>query len=108
MRHVASRTGGAVAAANTENGVEGGEDGVPVTESEEERLEHLYEKIAWPLGRKYGHPYDAFKLALAYVYASIYQDMQLIFLQGNPIKFSATWMCHKLRNSSFKRPLRGD
>ncbi|KAI0031871.1 eukaryotic translation initiation factor 2 alpha subunit-domain-containing protein [Vararia minispora EC-137] len=32
--------------------------------SEEERLEQLYETIAWPLGRKYGHPYDAFKLAL--------------------------------------------
>ncbi|OCH86968.1 eukaryotic translation initiation factor 2 subunit alpha [Obba rivulosa] len=32
--------------------------------NEEERLELLYEQIAWPLGRKYGHPYDAFKLAL--------------------------------------------
>jgi len=32
--------------------------------NEEERLEQLYEKIAWPLGKKYGHPYDAFKLAL--------------------------------------------
>jgi translation initiation factor 2 subunit 1 len=34
---------------------------------EEERLEALYEQIAWPVGKKYGHPYDAFKLALAYV-----------------------------------------
>lgn len=34
---------------------------------EEERLEALYEQIAWPLGKKYGHPYDAFKLALACV-----------------------------------------
>lgn len=34
---------------------------------EEERLEALYEQIAWPIGKKYGHPYDAFKLALAYV-----------------------------------------
>jgi translation initiation factor 2 subunit 1 len=33
---------------------------------EEERLEALYEQIAWPLGKKYGHTYDAFKLALAY------------------------------------------
>lgn len=32
--------------------------------NEEERLEQLYEQIAWPLGKKYGHPYDAFKLAL--------------------------------------------
>lgn len=27
-------------------------------------LEELYEKIAWPLYRKYGHAYDAFKIAL--------------------------------------------
>ncbi|KAH7918643.1 eukaryotic translation initiation factor 2 subunit alpha [Leucogyrophana mollusca] len=32
--------------------------------SEEERLERLYEQVAWPLGHKYGHPYDAFKVAL--------------------------------------------
>ncbi|KAG6900066.1 hypothetical protein C0995_004388 [Termitomyces sp. Mi166 len=32
--------------------------------NEEERLEKLYESIAWPLAKKYGHPYDAFKLAL--------------------------------------------
>lgn len=32
---------------------------------EEERLETLYEQIAWPLGKRYGHPYDAFKLSLA-------------------------------------------
>jgi len=33
--------------------------------NEDEKLEQLYEQIAWPLGKKYGHPYDAFKLALA-------------------------------------------
>ena len=27
-------------------------------------LEHLYETIGWPLYRRYGHAYDAFKLAL--------------------------------------------
>jgi len=32
--------------------------------NEDEKLEQLYEQIAWPLGKKYGHPYDAFKLAL--------------------------------------------
>ncbi|KAF9528721.1 eukaryotic translation initiation factor 2 alpha subunit-domain-containing protein [Crepidotus variabilis] len=32
--------------------------------NEEEKLEQLYDQIAWPLGKKYGHPYDAFKLAL--------------------------------------------
>ncbi|RDB30747.1 Eukaryotic translation initiation factor 2 subunit alpha [Hypsizygus marmoreus] len=47
-----------------------GEEDVPEQEiptggpNEEERLEMLYETIAWPLGKKYGHPYDAFKLAL--------------------------------------------
>jgi len=30
----------------------------------EEDLEALYEQIAWPVGKKYGHPYDAFKLAI--------------------------------------------
>ncbi|KAF9242804.1 eukaryotic translation initiation factor 2 subunit alpha [Melanogaster broomeanus] len=32
--------------------------------NEEARLEKLYEQVAWPLGKTYGHPYDAFKLAL--------------------------------------------
>lgn len=31
---------------------------------EDERLEQLYGEIAWPLGKIYGHTYDAFKLAL--------------------------------------------
>ena len=41
----------------------GGANGAP-SGSEEARLEQLYETIAWPLGKTYGHPYDAFKLAL--------------------------------------------
>ncbi|KAG5636844.1 hypothetical protein H0H81_006637 [Sphagnurus paluster] len=47
-----------------------GEEDVPEQEipsggpNEEERLEMLYDTIGWPLGKKYGHPYDAFKLAL--------------------------------------------
>jgi len=41
---------------------------IPGGGNEEEKLEQLYEQIAWPLGKKYGHPYDAFKLALTYVY----------------------------------------
>ena len=40
---------------------EGGDRDV---ESEEERCRQLYEQIAWPLGKIYGHPYDAFKLSL--------------------------------------------
>ena len=35
--------------------------------TEDDRLEQLYEQIAWPLADKYGHTYDAFKLALTYV-----------------------------------------
>lgn len=27
-------------------------------------IEQLYEAIAWPLDRKYGHAYDAFKVAV--------------------------------------------
>lgn len=34
---------------------------------EDERLEMLYETIAWPIGKTYGHTYDAFKLALTFV-----------------------------------------
>ncbi|EPQ52019.1 eukaryotic translation initiation factor 2 subunit alpha [Gloeophyllum trabeum ATCC 11539] len=40
------------------------EENAAASASEEERLEQLYEQIAWPLGKVYGHPYDAFKLAL--------------------------------------------
>lgn len=39
--------------------------------NEEEKLEKLYEQVAWPLGKKYGHPYDAFKLALTYVWPNL-------------------------------------
>ncbi|PSS06853.1 hypothetical protein PHLCEN_2v3539 [Hermanssonia centrifuga] len=57
--------------AHKREGVEGDElldDGIVTggisSASEDERLEHLYEQIAWPLGKIYGHIYDAFKLAL--------------------------------------------
>ncbi|KAJ7283140.1 eukaryotic translation initiation factor 2 subunit alpha [Mycena rebaudengoi] len=36
----------------------------PPAAGEEERMEMLYETVAWPLAKVYGHPYDAFKLAL--------------------------------------------
>jgi len=47
--------------------------------NEEETLEKLYETIAWPIGKKYRHPYDAFKLSLTYVLAFQYflTDMEL-------------------------------
>ncbi|CAE6539912.1 unnamed protein product [Rhizoctonia solani] len=77
MRHVATRTTGAVdeapkegeAAPKSETKEEEKEEeeehdtGLPGG-SDEERLEELYEQIVWPLASKYGHTYDAFKLAL--------------------------------------------
>lgn len=83
MRHVASRlptfdADATDAPSDAKKGQEkeaGGGDGAvtdeiapPVGPSEEERLEKLYEQIAWPLGRKYGNMYDAFKLALTQVF----------------------------------------
>jgi translation initiation factor 2 subunit 1 len=41
--------------------------GMGYNPGEEEKLEKLYETVGWPLGKKYGHPYDAFKLTLTYV-----------------------------------------
>jgi len=80
MRHVASRLptfdpdagdGSADAPSDAKKDQDKEGDGIttddivpPVGPSEEERLEKLYEQIAWPLGRKYGNMYDAFKLAL--------------------------------------------
>lgn len=43
------------------------DEGATASASEEERCEQLYDQIAWPLGKIYGHPYDAFKLALTCV-----------------------------------------
>lgn len=80
MRHVASRLptfdpdagdGSADATSDAKKDQDKEGDGAttddivpPVGPSEEERLEKLYEQIAWPLGRKYGNMYDAFKLSL--------------------------------------------
>ena len=98
MRHVASRlpsydpdaTGPDVAAAAPSDAKKGqdreedlprgggaGDDGIapPVGQSEEERLEKLYEQVAWVLGRKYGNVYDAFKLALTQVFFFIFSSL---------------------------------
>jgi translation initiation factor 2 subunit 1 len=77
MRHVASRlpsydpdgTSSADASSKNQDREEGGDEvPPPVGQSEEERLEKLYEQVAWLLGRKYGNVYDAFKLALTQVF----------------------------------------
>jgi len=61
MRHVASKIPSVPSEGAEGKGAKVGEE---PGASEEERLEQLYEQIAWPVGKKYGHPYDAFKLAL--------------------------------------------
>jgi translation initiation factor 2 alpha subunit (eIF-2alpha) len=69
MRHVASKVAGGHVAADDEGDLKE-EVEEPVSAgggTEEERLEQLHEAIAWPLAKKYGHTYDAFKLALTYV-----------------------------------------
>lgn len=38
-----------------------------VAEATNTPLESLYQQIAWPLDRKFGHSHDAFKLAITYV-----------------------------------------
>lgn len=36
-----------------------------VSEGSEAKLKELYETVAWPLDKKFGHSYDAFKLAVS-------------------------------------------
>lgn len=38
-----------------------------VAEKTQVPIEQLYETIAWPLNRKYGHSIDAFKLSITWV-----------------------------------------
>jgi translation initiation factor 2 subunit 1 len=127
MRHVASRlptfepdAGGGSADAHSsskkDGDKEGGGDGAatdeivpPTGQSEEERLEKLYEQVAWALGRKYGNVYDAFKLALTQVFLSfshfaisltilpiffIGVENQMQYLQRSPT------LCHKQHMTS--------
>lgn len=37
-----------------------------VAEKTKHPIEELYEKIVWPLNKKYGHAVDAFKLSITY------------------------------------------
>ena len=74
LRHVASklsgeevgRQGGGATSPKPDAAPADDEEGVAQTRNagEEAKLESLYEQVAWPLGKIYGHPYDAFKLAL--------------------------------------------
>jgi len=37
-----------------------------VAEKTQHPIEDLYERIGWPLNKKYGHAVDAFKLSITY------------------------------------------
>jgi translation initiation factor 2 subunit 1 len=97
MRHVASKLIGIEPDPRPESGetsepskrsqksrgdVEELDDGGAGQLNEESRLEHLYEQIAWPLGKKYGHPYDAFKIALTCVVVCVFLGVSssIVFL----------------------------
>ncbi|KAJ6448927.1 eukaryotic translation initiation factor 2 subunit alpha [Mycena sanguinolenta] len=72
LRHVASKLDGEIPDEKEKRVPKKGADAEdappdeapPLVAGEAERLEILYDTIAWPLGKTYGHPYDAFKLAL--------------------------------------------
>ena len=40
-------------------------------------VEHLYEKIAWPLAKKYGEAYEALKLSILYVSAVFFSPFRV-------------------------------
>ena len=92
MRHVASRLPSydpdavdAPSEAKKGRDREGGGDEVApaVGQSEEERLEKLYEQVAWVLGKKYGNVYDAFKLALTQVFFLLLSRPSSLYLPLN-------------------------
>ncbi|KAG6899061.1 hypothetical protein C0993_001278 [Termitomyces sp. T159_Od127] len=60
LRHVASKLPDSPTARRPADADAAAEPGP----NEDDRLEQLYDAVAWPLAKKYGHPYDAFKLAL--------------------------------------------
>ena len=62
---------------------------IPGMGNEDGKLEQLYEQIAWPLGKKYGHPYDAFKLALTSVFRHpLIASSTWFFMSSEPVSVS--------------------
>ena len=51
-----------------------------VADMEGKSLETLYQTVGWPMYKKYGHAYDAFKLALKWVVINIYLQIFLIHI----------------------------
>lgn len=50
-----------------------------VAEKTQQPIESLYESIAWPLNRKFGHAIDAFKLSITLVIMRLF-GMRLLSL----------------------------
>lgn len=42
-----------------------------VAETQHRKLDDLYKMFGWPLYKKFGHAFDAFKIAIQYVLARI-------------------------------------
>jgi translation initiation factor 2 subunit 1 len=68
---------------------------------EDERLEYLYEAIAWPIAKVYGHPYDAFKLALTCVFmaATWHRDTERVSGNQKPSSKRCRTLNHRRRPS---------
>jgi translation initiation factor 2 alpha subunit (eIF-2alpha) len=52
-----------------------------VAEKTQHPIEDLYERIGWPLNKKYGHAVDAFKLSITLVMSNVRAEILLIFRQ---------------------------
>lgn len=48
-----------------------------VAEKKNRTLEDLYQKVGWPLYRKFGHAYDAFKIALAEESTNVFSELEV-------------------------------
>lgn len=55
-----------------------------VAEKTEHGIEDLYERIAWPLNKKYGHALDAFKLSITWVLTVSFEGWSSWFCYSNP------------------------
>jgi len=69
--------------------------------------ESLYEKIAWPLHKQYGHSYEAFKLSISCV-ASSNNTSRLLTLAANPKLSSPPYPLTPTPSLSSELPSLGD
>lgn len=83
-----------------------------VAEKTQVPIEELYESIAWPLNKKYGHSIDAFKLSITYVEPVSTRDpvrrrLLTLFLRNpdvwNDVTFSSEAVAEELKSYIGKR-----